>query len=190
MAGAIIMVGAIIVVGAIVTGAIIMVITVGDHCLVVVIILEEAASVWRLFHLREAAFAAWPHAKAAKVSLDGSAVALRLRGGVLRRAVLEERSRAYLPEEARPSMRRPVRCQCVGSTIPDSMACVTSDDADQASVAVLSMCCGTNRGDPCEPPSFVVWSLAWPTFIDPLPRAEERAILLSLPRLHGSRSSR
>jgi hypothetical protein len=34
-----------------------------------VIILEEAASAWRLFHLREAALAAWPHAKAAKVCL-------------------------------------------------------------------------------------------------------------------------
>jgi hypothetical protein len=40
------------------------------HCLVV-IILKEAASVWRLFHLREAALAAWPYAKAAKVSLGG-----------------------------------------------------------------------------------------------------------------------
>jgi hypothetical protein len=73
-----------------------------------------------------------PQAKAAKVSLDGS----RLRGGVLRRAVLE-RSRACLAIGRTASMRRPVRRQCVGPTIPDSIGCVTSDDADQASVAVL-----------------------------------------------------
>jgi hypothetical protein len=36
-------------------------------------------------------------------------------------------------------MRRSVRCQCVGPTIPDNVGCVTSDDADQASVAVLTM---------------------------------------------------
>ena len=64
------------------------------------------------------------------------AVALRLRGGMLRRAVLE-RSRACLAIGRTASMRRPVRCQCVGPTIPDSIECVTSDDADQASVAVL-----------------------------------------------------
>ena len=64
------------------------------------------------------------------------AVALRLRGGLLRRAVLE-RSRACLAIGRTASMRRPVRCQCVGPTIPDSIGCVTSDDADQASVAVL-----------------------------------------------------
>jgi hypothetical protein len=64
------------------------------------------------------------------------AVALRLRGGVLRRAVLE-RSRASLAIGRTASMRRPVRCQCVGPTIPDSIGCVTSDDADQASFPVL-----------------------------------------------------
>ena len=47
------------------------------------------------------------------------AVALRLRGGLLRRAVLE-RSRACLAIGRTASMRRPVRCQCVGPTIPDS----------------------------------------------------------------------
>jgi hypothetical protein len=39
-----------------------------------------------------------------------------------------------------------VRCQCVGPTIPDSPNAVTSDDAVQASVAVLSMNGG--NGDP------------------------------------------
>jgi hypothetical protein len=37
----------------------------------VVVILEEAASVWRLLHLSQTALAAWPHAKAAKGFLDG-----------------------------------------------------------------------------------------------------------------------
>ena len=32
-----------------------------------------------------------------------------------------------------------MRCQRVGPTIPDSVGCVISDDADQASVAVPSM---------------------------------------------------
>jgi len=36
-------------------------------------------------------------------------------------------------------MRRPVRCQCVGPTIPDSVKCVTSDGAVQASAADLTM---------------------------------------------------
>jgi hypothetical protein len=59
---AITMAGAIIVAGAI--------IAIGETALPSA--LEEAASVWRLLHLREAALAAWPRAKAAKVSLDGS----------------------------------------------------------------------------------------------------------------------
>ena len=77
--------------------------------------------------------AAWPLAKAAKGFPRRLAVAF---GGVLRRAVLE-RSRACLAIGRKASMRRPVRCQRVGPTIPDSIGCVTSDDADQASVAVL-----------------------------------------------------
>ena len=32
-----------------------------------------------------------------------------------------------------------MRCQRVGPTIPDTLSCVTSDDADQVSVAVLTM---------------------------------------------------
>ena len=32
-----------------------------------------------------------------------------------------------------------MRCQCVGPTVPDRWDAVTSDDADQASVAVLSI---------------------------------------------------
>jgi hypothetical protein len=32
----------------------------------VVIVLKEAASVWRLFHLSQYALGVWPHAKAAK----------------------------------------------------------------------------------------------------------------------------
>ena len=64
------------------------------------------------------------------------AVALRLPGGLLRRAVLE-RNRAYLAMGRTALRGRPVRCRCVGPTIPDGVASVTSGDADQASVAVL-----------------------------------------------------
>jgi len=56
-------------------------------------------------------------------------------GGVLRRAVLERGPCLLFGRTA--SMRRPVRCQCVGPTIPDGVGSVTSDHAYQASVAVL-----------------------------------------------------
>ena len=46
-------------------------------------------------------------------------VPLRLRAGVLRRAVLERGPCLLFGRAA--SMRRPVRCQCVGPTIPDSV---------------------------------------------------------------------
>jgi hypothetical protein len=69
------------------------------------------------------------------------AVALRLPGGLLRRAVLE-RSLSLLAtgRKAFILMRRsdalPV---CRGQCIPDARDAVTSDDADQASDAVPSM---------------------------------------------------
>lgn len=58
----------------------------------------------------------WAHnAKTAKVSLDGPCP-LRLRGGALRRAVLERGASSYL--DALPQLDG-VCCQCVGPTIPD-----------------------------------------------------------------------
>jgi hypothetical protein len=91
------------------------------------------------FSFEPRAFAAWPHAKAAKGFPRRLSRCVAFARRCAASSGARERSRAYLPEDARPSMRCPVRCQCVGPTIPDSMACVTSDDADQASVAVLSM---------------------------------------------------
>jgi hypothetical protein len=44
-----------------------------------------------------------------------------------------------LPWDTPASMRRAVRCQYVGPTIPDSRDAVTNDAADQGSVAVLTM---------------------------------------------------
>ena len=78
----------------------------------VVIFPKKAASVWRLF----CATLSWlsPHAKAAKVSLNGSP--LRLRGGVLRRAVSNV---AVLPCHGTHGLNEMlVGCRCVGPTIP------------------------------------------------------------------------
>jgi len=57
------------------------------------------------------------HAKAAKVFLDGSCRCICVE--VLCRAVLERSPCSLLFGRTRPSMRRWVRCQCVGPTIPD-----------------------------------------------------------------------
>jgi hypothetical protein len=57
-----------------------------------------------------------PRAKAAKASLDGPCRCV-LRGGALRRAVLERGASSYLDVLA--SIRRRVRFQRVGPTIPD-----------------------------------------------------------------------
>src|SRR6185369_7894573 len=57
------------------------------------------------------------HAKAAKVFLDGSCRCICVE--VLRRAALERSPCSLLVGRTRPSMRRWVRCQCVGPTIPD-----------------------------------------------------------------------
>ena len=60
-----------------------------------------------------------PHAKAAKASLDGSAVALRLRGGVLLRAVLERG--LCLPRHGTHGLNEASGvANVVGPTIPDS----------------------------------------------------------------------
>jgi hypothetical protein len=56
------------------------------------------------------------HAKAAKVSLDGSCRCVLYRGAP-RRAVSNAVPLSYL--DALPPIRRRLRCQCVGSTIPD-----------------------------------------------------------------------
>ena len=128
-----------IVTGAIVTGAIIMVITVGETSL------PSCGDYSGRSRLSLAAFSFERRCLgcvATRESRQGFprrlAVALRLRGGLLRRAVLEH-SLAYLAMGRTPFMRCPVRCQCVGPTVPDNWDAVTSDDADQASDAVPSM---------------------------------------------------
>jgi len=55
--------------------------------------------------------------KAAKVFLDGSCRCICVE--VLCRAVLERSPCSLLFGRTRPSMRRWVRCQCIGPTIPD-----------------------------------------------------------------------
>jgi len=60
--------------------------------------------------------AVWPRAKAAKVSLDGPCRCV-LRGGALRRAVLERGASSCL--DALPQLGGLLRCQCIGPTIPD-----------------------------------------------------------------------
>ncbi len=57
------------------------------------------------------------YAKAAKVFLDGSCRCICVE--VLCRAVLERSPCSLLFGRTRPSMRRWVRCQCIGPTIPD-----------------------------------------------------------------------
>jgi hypothetical protein len=68
------------------------------------------------------------------------AVALWLRGGQLRRAA-SNAAHACLAMGRTACDEALVRCQYVGPTIPDSCNAVTSADADQASVAVVSMEC-------------------------------------------------
>jgi len=94
------------------------IITIGEknHCLAV-IILKEAAAVWRLFHLSQSASAAWRLTqKPPRFPSTARAVAF-LRGGALRRAVLERGASSCL--DALPQLGGLLRCQCVGSTIPD-----------------------------------------------------------------------
>jgi hypothetical protein len=68
--------------------------------------------------IREAECSYLAHAKAAKVALGGSCRCVLYRGA-LRRAVSNAVPLSYL--DALPPIRRRLRCQCVGSTIPDSL---------------------------------------------------------------------
>ena len=80
---------------------------------------RKPPSVWRLFRLSQSALAArGPYAKAAKVSLDGLCP-LRFVGGFA--ASSGARTRCLFLFGRTTSIRRRVRFQCVGPTIPDSL---------------------------------------------------------------------
>ena len=109
--------------------------SVKHHCLAV-IILKEAAAVWRFFHLSQSASAAWRHAQKPP-RFPSTARRCVAFAGLLRRAVLERTRPCHGTHGLNEAFGAlPV---CRGQRIPDARKAVTSADADQASVAALSM---------------------------------------------------